>query len=435
MHVNRMLVVAAMVVLLTAVARAQALRPVVGVDTVRVVGPTDTLYSLAHAARLGLEHVVTSNALPMRMEIPLGTVVTLPTRRILPARPPANGIVLNVPERGIYFFLGGRFVQFFPVAVGRLGFLTPRGSFRVIEKIKDPTWYPPVWADERAPVGPGDKNPLGDRWIGTSATRVGIHGTQSPYSIGMCISHGCIRMYPDHVRALFDQVWLGMPVRIEYETAKLGVDGRTGTVYLATFPDVYRLREPYEEAMRKVREAGLLGRVSPRAVRERASARFRAVALWGSDFVVRVDGQRLPLPIDPIVRGRLLWLPAEFLGALGLRVAQEERRTMLVARGDDEMRLSVRDGLPPLQVSEALPGARLDGPSGPVQRVVTGSGDIASTACRWQGRLYVRADEVLDFFEMRHEWRVAERTLVVSTPNGVRCVNGGVPAPRPAGEP
>lgn len=435
MHVRLLLAAAAMICLLPVVARAQALRPVVGVDTVRVVGPMDTLYSLAHAARLGLEHVVASNALPMRLEIPEGTVVTLPTRRVLPACPPANGIVLNVPERGIYFFLGGRFVQFFPVAVGRLGFLTPRGSFRVIEKIKDPTWYPPAWADERAPVGPGDKNPLGDRWIGTSATRVGIHGTQSPYSIGMCISHGCIRMYPDHVRALFDQVSLGMPVRIEYETAKLGVDGRTGMVYLATFPDVYHLRDPYAEAMRKVREAGLLGQVSPRAVRERASAQFRAVALMGSDFIVRVDGQRLSLPIDPLGRGRLLWLPAAFLGALGLRVDDGPRGVLVVARGDDEMRLSVRDGLPPLQVSEPLQGELVEGPDGPVQRVVVGPGDIVSTACRWQGRLYVRADDVLDFFEMRHEWRVAERTLVVSMRNGANGDSGNVPAPVPTGEP
>lgn len=432
MQVQRLLATAAMVFLMVGVACPQALRPVVGADTVRIVGPLDTLYTLAHAARLGLEHVVASNALPMRLELPEGTVVTLPTRRVLPARPPANGIVLNVPERGIYFFLGGRFMQFFPVAVGRLGFLTPRGSFRVIEKIKDPTWYPPSWADERAPVGPGQKNPLGDRWIGTSATRVGIHGTQSPYSIGMCISHGCIRMYPDHVRALFDQVSLGMPVRIEYETAKLGLDGRTGMVYLATFPDVYGIRDPHEAAMRKVREAGLLGRVSPRAVRERASVPFRAVALMGSDFVVRLDGRRLPLPIDPLVRGRLLWLPVAFLGALGFRVHAERRGSMVVARGDDEMRLDVRDGLPPLQPLEPLRGERVDGPDGPVRRIVVGPTDFASTACRWQGRLYVRADDVLDFFEMRHDWRVLERTLVVSTGSGAEAA---VPAPMPTGEP
>ena len=400
-------------------ARPAPLPPVVGADGVRIVAAGDTLYTLARGAALGLEHVAQANGLPLRLDLPLGAVVTLPTRRILPERPPANGIVLNIPERGLYLFLQGRYVGFYPVAVGRLGFLTPRGQFRVVEKVRNPTWVPPSWANERAPVGPGPTNPLGDRWIGTSAPRVGIHGTQSPYSIGMCISHGCIRMYPEHVRALFEVVSLGMTVRFDYETAKVGMDGRSGAAYLVTFPDVYHLRDPFAEALRKVAGVGLLGRVRPEAVRERGGEWFRVVPLEGAEFIVRMNGRQLALPIDPIVRGRRLWLPVDVLAGLGLRVCSVEGGMLEVRRGGDQMRLRVRDGRPSMDDPDDSRGEVGAGPDGkPVRRIVLRDDDIASTACRWRGRVYVLADDVLDFFAMKREWRVTEHTLVVTSGEG-----------------
>jgi len=106
--------------------------------------------------------------------------------------------------------------QRFPVAVGMPGHSTPYGNFHVIEMQKNPTWFPPnsPWAAGLGPVPPGSGNPLGTRWIGTSAPAIGMHGTPSPGTIGTRASHGCIRMYIRDAERLYSQVSIGTPVYI-----------------------------------------------------------------------------------------------------------------------------------------------------------------------------------------------------------------------------
>lgn len=93
---------------------------------------------------------------------------------------------------------------------------TPTGTFRVVEKVKDPTWIPPdsPWAREAKATPPGPDNPLGTRWLGLDSNLVGIHGTPFSWSIGTRASHGCIRMHMKEVEALFEQVGNGTPVTI-----------------------------------------------------------------------------------------------------------------------------------------------------------------------------------------------------------------------------
>ena len=83
---------------------------------------------------------------------------------------------------------------------------------------KDPTWLPPNsdWAKDAQPIPPGTENPLGTRWMGTSAPGVGIHGVppSEDGSIGTYASHGCIRMHNWDAVDLFDRVVIGMPVII-----------------------------------------------------------------------------------------------------------------------------------------------------------------------------------------------------------------------------
>lgn len=106
--------------------------------------------------------------------------------------------------------------QRFPVAVGMPGHSTPTGNFHVIQMQKNPTWFPPSspWAAGLGPVPPGSGNPLGTRWIGTSAPAIGMHGTPSPGTIGTRASHGCIRMYIRDAERLYSQVSIGTPVYI-----------------------------------------------------------------------------------------------------------------------------------------------------------------------------------------------------------------------------
>lgn len=125
-------------------------------------------------------------------------------------------IVVDQSECKLYFYSAGKLVKTYPVAVGQPAWPTPNGTFEVVVMAKDPTWIPPdsPWAKGLEPVPPGAGNPLGTRWIGTSASGVGIHGTPASYSIGTHASHGCIRMYISDVEELYEYVEVGMPVII-----------------------------------------------------------------------------------------------------------------------------------------------------------------------------------------------------------------------------
>ena len=229
-----------------------------GEDSEYVAQEGDTLFTIATRHGLAIDHLAFANGYPVTsVNIIPGTVLTIPGGRVLPANPPYTGLVLNIPERGIYRFQNGKFIDFIPASVGLPPrFVTPTGDYSIIEKVKNPTWYPPAWAKDRKPVPPGPENPLGDRWIGLSAPRVGIHGTDDPDDIGALVTHGCIRLYPEEVRRLYEDVYVGMPVRIEYEVAKLGRDRKTGRVVLVNFPDIYKRVGSVDRSAELLRKLG-----------------------------------------------------------------------------------------------------------------------------------------------------------------------------------
>ena len=124
-------------------------------------------------------------------------------------------IVVTLSKFRLQLIRDGKVVKSFRVAVGQPAFPTPSGTYRIVNKQRDPTWTPPPgssWAKGLGPIPPGPGNPLGTRWMGTSAPFVGIHGTYADYSIGTRASHGCIRMHIKDVEALYDEVSVGMPV-------------------------------------------------------------------------------------------------------------------------------------------------------------------------------------------------------------------------------
>jgi lipoprotein-anchoring transpeptidase ErfK/SrfK len=125
-------------------------------------------------------------------------------------------IVVDLGDLKLYLYRGGKLVKSYSVAAGSSAYPTPTGSYVVTSKIMNPTWYPPNsdWAKDAEPIPPGIANPLGTRWIGTSAPGVGIHGTPDDSSIGSYASHGCIRMHIWEVEDLYERVVIGMPVII-----------------------------------------------------------------------------------------------------------------------------------------------------------------------------------------------------------------------------
>jgi lipoprotein-anchoring transpeptidase ErfK/SrfK len=103
-------------------------------------------------------------------------------------------------------------VKVFPTAVGARRTPSPSGSFRIVQRLANPTWY-----TKGKIVPPGSANPLGTRWLGLSAKGYGIHGTNSPSSIGNNVSHGCIRMRNRDVEQLFGMVAVGDDVELYNE--------------------------------------------------------------------------------------------------------------------------------------------------------------------------------------------------------------------------
>lgn len=214
----------------------------------------ESLYDVARRHGYAMEHLAEANGLPVSMGAVGKDSVMLPGRRILPDSPPRPGVVVNLAERGFYVFPEGN-PRFFPIAIGQPGrFATPTGSFTIVEKVENPDWVAPEWAGlgEDNVVKAGPDNPLGDRWIGLSSSGLGMHATNNPASIGSASSHGCMRMYPEVARVVFDLVKTGWPVRIEYETSRVGLE-RSG-IFVSAFPDVYshgnrnaHLRQQFEK--------------------------------------------------------------------------------------------------------------------------------------------------------------------------------------------
>ena len=128
-------------------------------------------------------------------------------------------IVVSIPDRKLVLIDNGRIVKTYTVAVGAPATPSPTGTFEIVTRVPDPAWYQP---GRVVPPGPG--NPLGPRWIGLSQKGYGIHGTNSPRSIGAAKSHGCIRMRNSDVEELFELVDIGDVVELRAEkTEELGV--------------------------------------------------------------------------------------------------------------------------------------------------------------------------------------------------------------------
>jgi lipoprotein-anchoring transpeptidase ErfK/SrfK len=125
-------------------------------------------------------------------------------------------IVIRRGSNRLYLYKGMRFQRVFGVATGQSAYPTPLGSWHIVVRWRNPWWYPPdsPWAKGEKPVPPGPGNPLGTRWMGLSASGVGIHGTPDDTSIGYSASHGCIRMHIPDAEWLFNHVTVGTPVFI-----------------------------------------------------------------------------------------------------------------------------------------------------------------------------------------------------------------------------
>lgn len=187
----------------------------------------ESLVEIARKFDLGFNSLVAANPGIDPWVPGNGTSVTLPTSSILPLVQARPAIVINIPEFRLYFFprSPNARVRTFPLGIGEQGRTTPTGAYTVIEKIVHPVWHVPasIRAENRyrsAVVPPGPENPLGSHALRLSRNDLLIHGTNRPYGIGRRTSHGCLRLYPEDIVALFRLVAPGTRVRIIDEPIK-----------------------------------------------------------------------------------------------------------------------------------------------------------------------------------------------------------------------
>jgi L,D-transpeptidase ErfK/SrfK len=249
----------------------------------------------------------------------------------------ADGIVVNLAERGLYLYSGGQPILYYPVAIGRRGWETPTGEFTIANKAKNPTWFPPSWAVEEEPVPPGPGNPLGDRWMGLSVRGYGIHATNAPRTVGRYLSHGCMRMYPEHAHKLYDLVRVGTPVTIVYRRVVFGCRPGTPSVYMAYHPDPYDIAEVHPDDVRRELQEYGLGRVVDMEAVEKALAQPTSIPIpvVGSLTRLLVNGAPVELALGPTRVGGDWLVPAgPLVKALRARMETDPRRDyVIVSRG------------------------------------------------------------------------------------------------------
>jgi L,D-transpeptidase ErfK/SrfK len=199
---------------------------------------------------------------------PVGAEVTIPTLWIVPDNH-GNGIIVNTGELRLYYFIKNNTqVYTFPIGMGVLDFRTPQGKFRVIGKKVHPAWHIPKALQAKygmAVMPPGGENPMGDYKLTLSWGDYGIHGTAMPLGVGRLVSHGCTRMYPEHIKKLFPMVPVGTSVEYVYEPAKIGF--RQGRIYLSVHEDVdFKIRSMLLHVLNLLEQRSLADQVNMRKV-------------------------------------------------------------------------------------------------------------------------------------------------------------------------
>ena len=258
----------------------------------------DTLPDIARHFSLGINTVSAANP-GIDIWVPeAGERILLSLSFILPDTP-RKGIVINLAAMRLFYFRGdGKLlaVSTYPIGVGSTERPSPVGQMYVERKLFRPTWYVPASIAEEhrkkgdplpAKVPPGPLNPLGEYALYVSTSGYLIHGTNKPASIGLRATNGCIRLYPEDIKRLFENTPVKTPVRIVNQPYLVGQ--RDGILYL-------EVHTPFQE--------------SGTAELEKAYTKLRNIekksgrALdWKKINEVSAEARGIPVPILEIRQG------------------------------------------------------------------------------------------------------------------------------------
>jgi len=224
----------------------------------------DTLMDLAREYSLGYNEMVEANPGIDPWIPPAGATIILPTEWVLPCCS-YRGVIVNIPEMRLFYLQADpndpsrTRVQTYPVGLGRDDWRTPKGTFKIQGKTRDPQWNIPESIRKEHIAERGDyrtfipggapDNPLGRYRFELTMPLYRIHGTNIAWGVGMQVSHGCIRLYPEDIEHLFPSVPVGTPGEFVYQPVKVGM--RDGGVWVEAHEDIYgeapaRYRETHE---------------------------------------------------------------------------------------------------------------------------------------------------------------------------------------------
>ena len=257
----------------------------VGSLTTTRVQKNENLLEIARRFDIGQNEIKLANPGLNRWSPPEGAEVLLPKRFILPEAP-YRGIVLNIPEMRMYYFPKPRTgeppkVVTHPVSIGRMDWSTPLGTTKIVAKVKDPEWRPPESIKKEhaldgeilpdvVPAGPD--NPLGEYAMRLGIPGYLIHSTNKPLGIGMRVTHGCVRMYPEDIERLFPEIKVGTPVTLINQPIKVG--WFADDLYIEVHPPLEEESQSYEKMLEQAltlierKTAGRPVSINGRALRE-----------------------------------------------------------------------------------------------------------------------------------------------------------------------
>lgn len=245
---------------------------IIGSLQTHVTSYKDSLVDLARKFGLGYTEIVSANPGIDPWVPGKGKKILLPTAHMLPSAP-HKGVVINLADQRLYLFRDdGKSVDTVPLGIGNAGWDTPKGNTKVVRKKKNPTWYVPKSVREDQPelpaiVRPGPDNPLGSHAVYLGWPAYLFHGTNKPFGVGRRVSHGCIRLYPEDISRLFDDIKIGMPVTVVDQPLKVARIG--DQVWLEIHPNQQQADE--------VEQTGRLTPAKP------AEFEFRLIDAAGKD--------------------------------------------------------------------------------------------------------------------------------------------------------
>jgi L,D-transpeptidase ErfK/SrfK len=193
--------------------------PYVGVMKRVEVGSSDTMLDIARRHNLGYVEIMAANPNIDPWVPKVGANVLLPTQHIIPDAP-QEGLIVNLADMRIYVFnQKTKEPSSYPIGIGRQGMKTPTGRTTIVNKKEGPWWRPTPRMREEDPtldavVKDGPKNPLGTHALYLGWPEYLIHGTNEEWGIGRRTSSGCMRLYPEDIKKVFDLVPVGAVIHV-----------------------------------------------------------------------------------------------------------------------------------------------------------------------------------------------------------------------------